>query len=82
LTNSIIRWYGQLLRMNKERIANKVLNIKVNGKRPRGRSRSRSEGQIRKGVTQKEGKTRGEAEEEKLWEDRDRWRCLVFRRPT
>jgi hypothetical protein len=51
----------------------KVLNMKVKGKCPRGKMRSRWEQQVRKDVTQREGN------EEELWEDRDRWRGLTVR---
>jgi hypothetical protein len=38
--------------MNVDRIAKKVLNMKVKGKRPRVRPRSSCEQQVRKDVTQ------------------------------
>jgi hypothetical protein len=37
ITNKRIGWYGHVLRTNEERIPNKVLNMKVKGKHPRGR---------------------------------------------
>jgi hypothetical protein len=42
--------------------------MEVKGKRPRGRPRSRWEQQARKEVTQKEGRTWEEIEEQKLWQ--------------
>jgi hypothetical protein len=62
---------------NEERILKNVLNLKVNRKCPRGGSRSRWEQQVRKPVTQEEGRTWEETE--KLWEDTDSWRGLVVR---
>jgi hypothetical protein len=42
--------------MNEEKISNEVLNMRVKGKCPRGRPRSRWEQQVRKDVTKKEGR--------------------------
>jgi hypothetical protein len=42
--------------MNEERIPKKVLNMKVKGRHSRGRPRSRGEQQVRKDVTQREGR--------------------------
>jgi hypothetical protein len=42
--------------MNKDRIPKKSLNMKVKGKCPRGRLISGLEQQVRKDVTQKEGR--------------------------
>jgi hypothetical protein len=36
-----MRWYGHVLTMKEQRILKKVFNIKVKGKRQRGRPRSR-----------------------------------------
>jgi hypothetical protein len=66
--------------MKKERIPKKILDMKVKGKWSCGRLKSRWEQQVRKDITQREGRTRDETEkEEELWEDRDRWRSLVVR---
>jgi hypothetical protein len=65
-----MRWYGHVLRMNKERIPKKVSNMKVKGKHPRGRPRSRWEQQVREDVTQREVRPWEEIEEMELWEDR------------
>jgi hypothetical protein len=35
LTNNRVRWYGQILRMNEERVPKMLLNMKVKGKCPR-----------------------------------------------
>jgi hypothetical protein len=61
--------------VNGERIPKKVLNIKVKGKYPRGRSRW--EQQDRKDVTQMEDRLWEEIEAE-VWGDRD----LVVRQPS
>jgi hypothetical protein len=56
LINNRIRWYGYILRINKERISKKVLNMKVKGKCPRGKQ------QVRKDDRQNEGRTWEEIE--------------------
>jgi hypothetical protein len=50
-----MRWHGFVLRTSEERIS-KVSNMKVKGKRPRARLRSTQDQQVRKDVTQREGK--------------------------
>jgi hypothetical protein len=82
LTHKRMRRYRHVLRMNEERIPNKVLNMKVKEKHPKGRQRSRWEQQIRLDVTQNErrkimGRNRGERVVER-W----RWRGLAVRQPT
>jgi hypothetical protein len=62
------------LRINKETIPKKVLNLKVKGKCPRGRLRSTWEQQVRKYITHKEGRSWEETEEQELWESRVKWR--------
>jgi hypothetical protein len=69
---------GHVLRMNKERIPKKALNMTVKGKCPKGRLKSRWGQQVRKDVTWSEGRPFEETEEE-LWEDSDKWRGLVVR---
>jgi hypothetical protein len=54
LRNNRINCYGDVLRLNKERITKKVLNMKLKGKRQRGRLRSRREQQVRKRVLPKQ----------------------------
>jgi hypothetical protein len=61
-----------------KRITKKVFNMKVKGKHPRGRLRSRWEQQVRTDITQKEGRIWEETDVD-LWEDRNRWRSLVVR---
>jgi hypothetical protein len=56
VTNNRIRWYGHVSRISKERISRMVYNMKVKGKHPRRRPRSRWEHKVRKYVTQKEGR--------------------------
>jgi hypothetical protein len=65
-----MRWYGHILRMNKARIPKKGLNMKVKGKWPRGRVRTRYEQEVRKYVTQNGGRKNTGIEEE-LWKDKD-----------
>jgi hypothetical protein len=69
LINYRKRWYGHVLRKNKEEISKKVLNMKIEGKCQTGRLRSRWGKQDRENVEQKEGRAQKETEEE-FWEDR------------
>jgi hypothetical protein len=55
--------------------------MKVKGKCPRGKLSTRWKQQVKKDVTQREGRPWEQTEEE-LWEDRDRSRGLVVRQPT
>jgi hypothetical protein len=41
LRNNRMRWYRHIIRMNEERVPKKVLNMKVKGKYPRVRPKSR-----------------------------------------
>jgi hypothetical protein len=51
-----MRWYDCVARIIEERIPQIFFNMKVKGKCPSGRPRSRWEQQVRKDVTQREGK--------------------------
>jgi hypothetical protein len=51
-----MRRHGHFLRINEERIPEKVWNVKVKGKQPRGKPRSRWEQQVREHNTQREGR--------------------------
>jgi hypothetical protein len=64
LANNRLRWYRHDLRIIEDRIPATVLNTKVKQKQPRGRPRSIREQQVRKNITQKEGRTREETAEE------------------
>jgi hypothetical protein len=67
--------------MNKERIPKKVLYLKVKGKCPRGRPRSRWKQQVRKDVRQREGRPWKKLRRRSCGKT-DRWKGLVVRRPT
>jgi hypothetical protein len=56
LMNNRIRWYRHVLRMDKDRIPDKIFNMKIKGKCPKERPRSRWEQQIMN-VMQKERRT-------------------------
>jgi hypothetical protein len=76
VTNNKMRWYAHILRVNEDRIPKTVLNTKVKGKCPRGTSRSRWEQQVRKYVTQREGRTQGGNEDDsygKTEKDGEKW---------
>jgi hypothetical protein len=55
----VLRWYGHVLRLEEERTSKKALNTKVNEKYPSGRLKSGWEEQVRKYVTQREGRSWG-----------------------
>jgi hypothetical protein len=57
LTINRMRRYGHISRMNHKRIPRSVLNMKEKGKPHRGRPRSRHVKQVKKDVTQEEGRT-------------------------
>jgi hypothetical protein len=73
--------YGHILRMNEEKISNRVLNMKVKAS-AQDRDQGQNGQQVRKDVTQKGEKTWEEIEEEELSEDRSRWRGFIVRRPA
>ena len=50
IQNSRLRQFGHVMQMRDEMISKKMLNTKMEGKRPRGRPRTRWIGQIRKGI--------------------------------
>ena len=50
IENGILRWLGYVMWMRKERIPKKMLCTKLEGKRPRGRSRPRWIDQMRKDI--------------------------------
>ena len=62
ITNDIkksrLRWFGHVMWMREERIHKKMLYIKMEGKEPRGRPRTKSIDQIRKDIEMKRGKLR------------------------
>ncbi|WP_330950450.1 hypothetical protein, partial [Streptococcus anginosus] len=64
--------------MEKERLARQALQMKIDGRRPRGRPRYRWEDQIR-GKIQRRGFSWSRIEEEEMWNVRDRWRISKYR---
>jgi hypothetical protein len=68
-----MRWYGHILRMNKERIPKQDLNMKSKRKKPKKETEVKNEKWFKKDVTQKEERP-WEETEEGLWEDRGGWR--------
>ena len=54
--DEIKNWFGDVMGMTEEKITKKILHIKMEGKRPRGRSWTRWINQIRKDIDErKEG---------------------------
>ena len=69
-----MRWAGHVARMGEDRVVNRVLVGKPEGKRPLGRPRRRWEDNIKMDF-QEVGGGRGDWME--LAQDRDRWRAPV-----
>lgn len=80
--NNKIKQYGHVLWMDEDRIRTKVLKIKIRGKHPTGRPRSRWEQQVKGVITQKGGRSLEDTDEEEFWKDRDRWGDFVVWWPT
>jgi hypothetical protein len=64
-----------LLGMADERIPKKMLEMKLRGRRPRGRPRARWMDQVKRDM-EKRGKKWTQVKQDRDWEDRDRWRFL------
>jgi len=69
-----MRWAGHVARMGEDRVVQRVLLGKPEGKRPLGRPRRRWEDNIKMDLQEVEG---GRGEWMELAQDRDRWRALV-----
>ena len=61
--------------MREERIPKKMLHTKMEGKRPRGRPRTRRIPKIRKDIDMR-GENWQEIQENRKWENRDGWKFL------
>jgi hypothetical protein len=68
------------MRKADERIPKKTLEMKLRGRRPRGRPRTRWMDQVMRDV-EKRGKKWTQVKQDREWEDRDRWRFLCNSRP-
>jgi hypothetical protein len=66
--------------MADERIPKRTLEMKLRGRRPRGRPRTRWTDQVMRDV-KKRGKKWTQVKQDREWEDRDRWRFLCNSRP-
>jgi hypothetical protein len=66
--------------MTDERIPKKTLEMKLRGRRPRGRPRTRWMDQVKRDM-EKRGKKWTQVQQDREWEDRDRWRFLCNSRP-
>jgi hypothetical protein len=70
-----LKWYGHVMCMADERIPKKMLEMKLRGRRPRGRLRTRWMDQVQRDM-EKRGKKWTQVQQHREWEDRDRWRFL------
>jgi hypothetical protein len=66
--------------MADERIPKKMLEMKLRGRRPRGRPRTRWMDQVKTDMENKRKKWM-QVKQVREWEDRDRWRFLCNSRP-
>jgi hypothetical protein len=69
-----MRWAGHVARMGEDRVAQRLLVGKPEGKRPLGRPRRRWENNIKMDLQEIAG---GRGDWMELAQDRDRWRALV-----
>jgi hypothetical protein len=75
------KWYGHVMRMAGERIPKKnMLAMKLRGRGPRGRPRTRWMDQVKRDM-EKRGKKWMQVQQDREGEDRDRWRFLCNSRP-
>jgi hypothetical protein len=75
-----LKWYGHVMRMADERIPKKILEMKLRGRRPRGRPRTRWMDQVKRDM-ERRGKNWTQVQKDREWEDRNRWRFLCNSQP-
>jgi hypothetical protein len=72
---TVTNWVGHIMLMADERISKKMLEMKLRGRRPRSRPRTRWMYQVKTDM-EKRGKKWKQVKQDREWEDRDRWRFL------
>jgi hypothetical protein len=75
-----LKWYSHVMCMADERIPKKMLEMKLRGRRPRGRPRTRWMDQVKRDM-ERRGKKWTQVQKDREWEDRNRWRFLCNSQP-
>lgn len=76
IENMRIRWFGHMKRMGEDRLPRKMEEMRIEGRRPRGRPRRRWKDAVVNEV-EKRGYRWRQVEDERWWQDRRRWRGIV-----
>jgi hypothetical protein len=75
IEGNTLRWFKHIKRTEEHRILERLLEMKMAGKRHMARPRTWWLDQV-KTDKERRGRSWGEAEETKVWTDRDSWKLL------
>jgi hypothetical protein len=75
-----LKWYAHVMCMVDERIPKRMLEMKLWGRRPRDRPRSRWMDQVKRDI-EKRGKKWTQVKQDREWEDRNRRKFLCNSQP-
>lgn len=76
IEKSKLRWFGHVKRMEENRIPRQMLEAKLEGKRPRGRPRTRWIESVKSSI-KKRNLDWDKIVEEEWWKERGRWRSAI-----